>query len=50
MPEDVWKARDRTGNLIETAHADVNREGINCTLVGRILKGEFYDTCSRCEI
>ncbi|KAJ7667366.1 hypothetical protein B0H17DRAFT_1184191 [Mycena rosella] len=43
MPEDVWKAGDRTSNLIETAHADINREGVHCTLVGGILKGEFYD-------
>ncbi|KAJ6595356.1 hypothetical protein B0H10DRAFT_1960506 [Mycena sp. CBHHK59/15] len=35
---------ERTSNLIETVHADVNREGVQCTLVGGILKGEFYDT------
>ena len=25
MPEDVWRSGDRTSNLIETAHADINK-------------------------
>ncbi|KAJ6585422.1 hypothetical protein B0H19DRAFT_927021 [Mycena capillaripes] len=43
IPKDVWMAGERTSNLIETAHADVNREGVHCTLVGGVMKGEFYD-------
>ncbi|KAJ7452864.1 hypothetical protein FB451DRAFT_961664, partial [Mycena latifolia] len=43
MPEDVWKAGERTSNLIESAHSDIDREGVHCTLLGGIMKGEFYD-------
>jgi len=39
----VWKAGDSTSNLIESVHADVNREGVRCTLVGGIKKGEAFD-------
>ncbi|KAJ7106164.1 hypothetical protein C8R44DRAFT_745253 [Mycena epipterygia] len=31
-------------NPIETSHADINREDIQCTILGGIMKGEFYDT------
>ncbi|KAG6815700.1 hypothetical protein H0H93_009153, partial [Arthromyces matolae] len=44
IPEDIWKAGDATSNVVESAHSDVNREGINCTLVGGIRKGHSYDT------
>ncbi|KAJ7442069.1 hypothetical protein B0H11DRAFT_1749418 [Mycena galericulata] len=43
IPKLVWQAGERTSNLIESVHADVNREGVHCTLLGGILKGEFYD-------
>ncbi|KAJ7490348.1 hypothetical protein B0H11DRAFT_2191580 [Mycena galericulata] len=43
IPEDVWKAGERTSNLIESAHSDINREGVHCTLLGGIMKGQFYD-------
>lgn len=44
IPKLVWQAGERTSNLIESVHADINREGVHCTLLGGILKGEFYDT------
>lgn len=43
IPKIVWQAGERTSNLIESVHADVNREGVHCTLLGGVLKGEFYD-------
>lgn len=43
IPKLVWQAGERTSNLIESVHADVNREGVHCTLLGGVLKGEFYD-------
>jgi hypothetical protein len=44
IPELVWRAGDTTSNLIESAHADVYREGIHCTLLGGIAKGQAFDT------
>ncbi|KAJ7937555.1 hypothetical protein B0H13DRAFT_2648934 [Mycena leptocephala] len=43
IPEDVWKAGEAHSNLIESVHADVNREGIRCTLVGGLKKGQAFD-------
>jgi hypothetical protein len=43
IPLAVWKAGDSTSNLIESVHADVNREGVRCTLVGGIKKSEAFD-------
>ncbi|KAJ7059864.1 hypothetical protein C8F01DRAFT_1253960 [Mycena amicta] len=37
------KAGDQTSNLIETAHRDVNREGVHCSLVGGLQKGFAFD-------
>jgi hypothetical protein len=44
IPYDIWQAGDANSNLIESVHADVNREGISCTLVGGITKGQYFDT------
>ncbi|KAJ7801392.1 hypothetical protein B0H14DRAFT_3155568 [Mycena olivaceomarginata] len=43
IPQDVWKAGDGHSNLIESVHADVNREGVRCTLVGGLKKGQVFD-------
>ncbi|KAK7013858.1 hypothetical protein R3P38DRAFT_3322433 [Favolaschia claudopus] len=43
IPEEVWKAGEGHTNLIESVHADVNREGVRCTLVGGIKKGQAFD-------
>ncbi|KAJ7466610.1 hypothetical protein B0H11DRAFT_1733200 [Mycena galericulata] len=34
IPKLVWQAGEQTSNLIESVHADVNREGVHCTLLG----------------
>lgn len=44
IPLSIWKAGDSTSNLIESVHADVNREGVRCTLLGGVKKGEAFDT------
>ncbi|PPQ81257.1 hypothetical protein CVT24_012240 [Panaeolus cyanescens] len=44
IPIDIWNAGDSTSNLIESVHADVNREGTGCTLVGGLCKGQSFDT------
>lgn len=43
IPHDIWCAGDATSNLIETVHADVNREGKSCTLVGGCSRSRFFD-------
>jgi hypothetical protein len=43
IPEAIWRAGESTSNLVETVHADVNREGISCTLVGGVKKGQYFD-------
>ncbi|KAK7014634.1 hypothetical protein R3P38DRAFT_3205548 [Favolaschia claudopus] len=34
IPRTVWMAGESNTNLIETVHRDVNREGVQCTLLG----------------
>ncbi|KAJ6462953.1 hypothetical protein C8R45DRAFT_940611 [Mycena sanguinolenta] len=36
-------AGERHSNLIETVHRDVNREGVHCTLLGGVIKGQRFD-------
>ncbi|PPQ84978.1 hypothetical protein CVT25_010531 [Psilocybe cyanescens] len=43
IPKMIWKAGDKDSNLAEEAHADINREGIHCTLVGGVKKGQAFD-------
>lgn len=43
IPLAVWKAGEPTSNLVEIVHADINREGVACTLVGGVLKGQRFD-------
>lgn len=43
IPALIWKAGDANTNLIESVHADVNREGVHCTLVGGLKKGQAFD-------
>ncbi|KAJ6475966.1 hypothetical protein C8R47DRAFT_1052240 [Mycena vitilis] len=47
IPLDVWTAGEPNTNLIETVHRDVNREGVHCTLVGGVLRGQDYDELQR---
>ncbi|KAJ7100549.1 hypothetical protein C8R43DRAFT_1141295 [Mycena crocata] len=43
IPEDIWRAGDSHSNMVESVHADVNREGLDCTILGGIKKGEAFD-------
>jgi hypothetical protein len=43
IPELVWRAGEANTNLIESVHANVNREGVQCSLVGGIKKGQAFD-------
>ncbi|KAJ7481504.1 hypothetical protein FB451DRAFT_1170708 [Mycena latifolia] len=43
IPLAIWQAGEAHSNLIESVHCDVNREGIHCTLLGGLLKGQQFD-------
>ncbi|KAJ6494582.1 hypothetical protein C8R45DRAFT_1095495 [Mycena sanguinolenta] len=43
IPETVWRAGPSHSNLVESVHADVNREGVRCTLLGGLKKGQAFD-------
>jgi hypothetical protein len=43
IPIEIWNAGDSTSNIIESVHADVNREGVGCTLVGAVKRGQAFD-------
>ncbi|KAK6974428.1 hypothetical protein R3P38DRAFT_3331676 [Favolaschia claudopus] len=43
MPRSIWEAGDSNSNLIETVHRDANREGVQCTLLGGLKKGQSFD-------
>jgi hypothetical protein len=43
IPKVIWQSADRSSNISESLHFDVNLEGIRCTLVGGIKKGHHYD-------
>ncbi|KAJ7913928.1 hypothetical protein B0H13DRAFT_1612047 [Mycena leptocephala] len=50
IPLPVWEAGDPHTNLIETVHRDVNREGVHCTLLGGLLRGQEYDELQRATL
>ncbi|KAJ6486646.1 hypothetical protein C8R45DRAFT_930279 [Mycena sanguinolenta] len=39
----IWQAGERHSNLIETVHRDVDQEGVHCTLLGEVIKGQRFD-------
>ncbi|KAK0430244.1 hypothetical protein EV421DRAFT_1666717, partial [Armillaria borealis] len=43
IPLDIWKAGNSSTNLAEGLHADVNCEGIQCSLVGGIRRTQHFD-------
>ncbi|PBK98504.1 hypothetical protein ARMGADRAFT_920768 [Armillaria gallica] len=43
IPLEIWRAGDSSTNLSEGLHADVNREGIHCSLIGAIRRAQHYD-------
>ncbi|KAK7061173.1 hypothetical protein R3P38DRAFT_2757690 [Favolaschia claudopus] len=44
IPLAIWQAGEHNSNLIETIHRDVNRDGVHCTLLGGIIKGQRFDS------
>ncbi|KAJ7812157.1 hypothetical protein B0H14DRAFT_2818292 [Mycena olivaceomarginata] len=44
IPRAIWEAGDNNSNLIETVHRDANREGVHCTLVGGLKRGQLFDS------
>ncbi|KAJ6463274.1 hypothetical protein C8R47DRAFT_992713 [Mycena vitilis] len=50
IPLPVWEAGDPHTNLIETVHRDVNREGVHCTLVGGLQRGQDFDETQRATL
>ncbi|KAJ7830070.1 hypothetical protein B0H14DRAFT_3715963 [Mycena olivaceomarginata] len=44
IPRSVWMAGDSHTNLVETVHRDANREGVQCTLLGGLQKGQAFDS------
>jgi hypothetical protein len=44
IQKSIWQVGDNTSNIIESVHADANREGISCTLVGGVKKGLHLDS------
>ncbi|KAG7090286.1 hypothetical protein E1B28_011884 [Marasmius oreades] len=43
IPYDIWVARAHSTNTVEAVHRDVNREGVQCTLVGATKKAMRFD-------
>jgi len=43
IPIEVWKAGPQTTNGNEQAHRNINRDGVNLTLLGGIMRGLQYD-------
>jgi len=43
IPIEVWKAGPQMTNGNEQAHRNINRDGINLTLLGGIMRGLQYD-------
>ncbi|KAF6743327.1 hypothetical protein DFP72DRAFT_828127 [Ephemerocybe angulata] len=43
IPRPIWQLYDRTTNLIESLHADANREGRRCSLLSGLFKGKRFD-------
>ncbi|KAK7001956.1 hypothetical protein R3P38DRAFT_3326837 [Favolaschia claudopus] len=43
IPLEIWKAAPATTNGNEQAHRNVNRDGVNLTILGGIMRGMQYD-------
>ena len=43
IPQVVWKNGDSNSNVVESLHADVNSEGLHCSLVCGLKKGLRFD-------
>ena len=43
IPKVIWQAGDSSSNIVESVHANVNADGVSCTLVGGLRKGQYFD-------
>ncbi|KAF8180705.1 hypothetical protein K438DRAFT_2021287 [Mycena galopus ATCC 62051] len=43
IPLEIWKAAPSTSNGNEQAHRNINRDGVNLTMLGGIMRGMQYD-------
>ncbi|KAJ7493180.1 hypothetical protein B0H11DRAFT_2277283 [Mycena galericulata] len=43
IPLEIWKAAPSTTNGNEQAHRNINRDGVNLTILGGIMRGMQYD-------
>ncbi|GJF00884.1 hypothetical protein PsYK624_171860 [Phanerochaete sordida] len=43
IPLDIWQAGEPHSNMIEALHADANREGTGCSLLGGVARGRHLD-------
>lgn len=43
IPLEIWKASPSSTNGNEQSHRNINRDGVNLTLLGAIMKGMQYD-------
>ncbi|KAF9061884.1 hypothetical protein BDP27DRAFT_1428444 [Rhodocollybia butyracea] len=43
IPAAIWQVGDSTMNIIEGLHANINLEGVLCTLLGGLQKGQHYN-------
>ncbi|KAG1865181.1 hypothetical protein C8R48DRAFT_672460 [Suillus tomentosus] len=50
IPIAIWKASPTTTNGNEQAHRNINRDGINLTLLAGIMRGYQYDVCAASSI
>ncbi|KAF8078916.1 hypothetical protein FPV67DRAFT_1690345 [Lyophyllum atratum] len=46
IPKAVWISGDSTTNLVESVHANVNREGVGFSLLGAVKTGQWFDALS----
>lgn len=43
IPLEIWKASPSSTNGNEQSHRNINRDGVNLTVLGAIMKGMQYD-------
>ncbi|KAJ7635342.1 hypothetical protein FB45DRAFT_697507, partial [Roridomyces roridus] len=43
IPLEIWKSAPSTTNGNEQAHRNINRDGVNLTMLGAIMRGMQYD-------
>ncbi|KAJ6616744.1 hypothetical protein B0H10DRAFT_1635502, partial [Mycena sp. CBHHK59/15] len=43
IPIEIWKSAPSTTNGNQQAHRNINRDGVNLTMLGGIMRGVQYD-------